>query len=227
MPAIARLLHARTVAPLPAPQQRDVSSTSDTLDLTMTVLGLIFVSLLIVTALVLLRRIHARRAHFIAQHGNADISALPPYHNAQAMGAAMQEQQRPVHNPFLPTSQAPRNTRGLTIHTTDAQGRETHCALVFGSDGQPMLANPNSPPHSPDNAPAIHITFPDEVDDDKGSIKGGRVVVVRVGDSGVGLEPLHHDDQLPAYERDSKDAFYSVDMDQIGGLKEKDRTGYY
>jgi hypothetical protein len=226
MPAITHIqqhrLRARSTA-LPSPQQRDVSTTSETLDLTMTVLGLIFVSLLIVTALVLLRRIHARRAHFMATHGNADISVLPPYHDVQSMAGP----QRPMHNPFLQTSQPGRNTRGLTIHTTDAQGRETHCALVFNSDGQPMLANPNSPPHSPDNVPAIHITFPDEDDEDTGSTKGGRVVVVRIGESGVGLEPLHNDEQLPAYERESKDCFYSVDMDQIGGLKEKDRSNFY
>ena len=98
-----------------------------------------------------------------------------------------------------------------------------------------MLANPNLPPHSPDNVPAIHITFPDDDDDNdtknmdstvKKSPKGSRVVVVRLGDAGVvGLEPLRRDaaDQLPAYEADLKGAFYSVDMDRIGGLREKDR----
>jgi hypothetical protein len=214
----ARLGRRESYIPTATPRENTSSAPSDeTLDLTMTVLGLIFVSLLIATALVLLRRIHARRARFIDTHGNSDISALPTYHDMQS------PMQPPRHNPFLAHG---RNPRGLTIHTTDAQGRETHCALVFGSDGRPMLANPNSPPHSPDNVPAIHITFPDEVDE-RGSKKGGRVVVVRVGEAGVGLEPLHHDEQLPAYEKESKDGFYSVDMDKIGGLKEKERSDYY
>lgn len=86
-----------------------------------------------------------------------------------------------------------------------------------------MLQNPQSPPHSPDNVPQIHITFPDE-HDENGRAKSGRVLVVRVGDNAtVGLEPMH-DEQLPAYEKDTKGQFQSIDMDQIGGLKEKDRT---
>ncbi|KAL1850670.1 hypothetical protein VTK73DRAFT_9641 [Phialemonium thermophilum] len=112
------------------------------------------------------------------------------------------------------------NHRGLTIHTTgDMGGRSS--VIVF-RDGQPMLANPHSPPHSPDNVPEIHITFPDE-QDEQGRRKSGRVVVVRVGDTSVGLEPLHDDEQLPAYEKESKTQFYAIDMDQIGGLKEKQR----
>lgn len=87
-----------------------------------------------------------------------------------------------------------------------------------------MLSNPNSPPHSPDNVPQIHITFPDETDD-QGRLKSGRVVVVRVGDTSVGLEPVK-DEPLPAYEKESGAGFYSIDMDEIGGLKEKDRSQF-
>ncbi|KAK4190406.1 hypothetical protein QBC35DRAFT_80875 [Podospora australis] len=108
------------------------------------------------------------------------------------------------------------NHRRLTIDT--GNGRSS--VIVFNNNGQPMLANPGSPPHSPDNVPQIHITFPDE-QDDQGRPKSGRVVVVRVGDTTVGLEPLN-DEQLPAYEKDSKSQFYSVDIEKIGGLKEKE-----
>jgi len=115
------------------------------------------------------------------------------------------------------------NHRGLTIHTSES-GR--HSVLVIDhATGQPMLANPASPPHSPDNVPEIHITFPDE-HDDQGRRKSGRVVVVRVGDATVGMEPLHDDEQLPAYEKESKTQFYSIDIDRIGGLKEKDRSEF-
>ncbi|KAH6850076.1 hypothetical protein B0I37DRAFT_370650 [Chaetomium sp. MPI-CAGE-AT-0009] len=108
------------------------------------------------------------------------------------------------------------NHRRLTIQT--GNGRSS--VIVVDNNGQPMLANPHSPPHSPDNVPEIHITFPDE-QDDQGRPKSGRVVVVRVGETSVGLEPLD-DEQLPAYEKESKTQFYSIDMDKIGGLKEKE-----
>ncbi|POR33199.1 Uncharacterized protein TPAR_06607 [Tolypocladium paradoxum] len=122
----------------------------------------------------------------------------------------------PTYKETKPTS----NHRGLTIETSH-NGRSS--ILYIGRDGQPMLQNPNSPPHSPDNVPEIHITFPDE-QDDQGRAKSGRVLVVRVGDNAtVGLEPMH-DEQLPAYEKEAKGQFQSIDMDQIGGLKEKDRN---
>ncbi|KAK3375386.1 hypothetical protein B0H63DRAFT_278067 [Podospora didyma] len=109
------------------------------------------------------------------------------------------------------------NHRRLTISTGTGMGRSS--VIVF-KDGQPMLANPQSPPHSPDNVPEIHITFPDE-QDDHGRPKSGRVVVVRVGETSVGLEPLS-DEQLPAYEKESKTQFYAIDLEKIGGLREKE-----
>ncbi|XXH04843.1 hypothetical protein Hte_011265 [Hypoxylon texense] len=109
------------------------------------------------------------------------------------------------------------NTRRLTIQTPD--GRSS----ILVVNGRPMLADPNSPPHSPNNIPEIHITFPDE-QDENGRNKGGRVVVVRVGETSVGLEPVK-EEQLPAYEKENT-GFYSIDMDQIGGLKEKDRSQF-
>ncbi|KAG7137873.1 hypothetical protein HYQ46_008429 [Verticillium longisporum] len=111
-----------------------------------------------------------------------------------------------------------RNHQNLTIKTMQ-NGRSS--VLVISKDGQPMLSNPNSPPYSPDNVPEIHITFPDE-QDEAGQRKNGRVLVVRVGDGGVvGLEPVR-EEQLPAYEKENKSQFYSIDMDRIGGLKEKE-----
>lgn len=108
------------------------------------------------------------------------------------------------------------NHRRLTIQT-DGNGRSS---VIVVNSGQPMLANPHSPPHSPDNVPEIHITFPDE-QDEQGRRKSGRVVVVRVGETTVGLEPLP-DEQLPAYEKESSTQFSAIDIDKIGGLKEKE-----
>nr|XP_036574977.1 uncharacterized protein CTRU02_15053 [Colletotrichum truncatum]KAF6781477.1 hypothetical protein CTRU02_15053 [Colletotrichum truncatum] len=134
----------------------------------------------------------------------------------------MRRQQR-VQDDLLPPYQeikSARNHHNLTIQTS-TDGRSS--VLYIGQDGRsPMLQNPQSAPHSPDNVPEIHITFPDE-QDEGGRRKSGRVLVVRVGDGGsVGLEPVR-EEQLPAYEKDSKSQFYSVDMDSIGGLREKER----
>lgn len=131
--------------------------------------------------------------------------------------------QRRMANDTLPRYEDVKRTgnhRQLTIETKNGDMLSRSSVIIF-KDGQPMLANPRSPPHSPDNVPQIHITFPDE-HDESGRPKSGRVVVVRVGDTTVGLEPLH-DEQLPAYEKDSNTQFYAIDMDQIGGLKEKAR----
>ncbi|KAG5914003.1 hypothetical protein E4U42_000734, partial [Claviceps africana] len=112
---------------------------------------------------------------------------------------------------------------GLTIETTH-NGRSS--IFFIGRGAEPMLSNPRSPPDSPDNVPQIHITFPDE-HGENGETKSGRVLVVRVGDNAaVGLEPMQ-EEQLPAYEKEVKGAhFQSIDMDQIGGLKEKDPSQF-
>ncbi|KAI1094505.1 hypothetical protein F5B19DRAFT_36619 [Rostrohypoxylon terebratum] len=109
------------------------------------------------------------------------------------------------------------NNHCLTIQTPN--GRQS----ILVVNGRPMLADPNAPPYSPTNVPEIHITFPDE-QDEAGRHKSGRVVVVRVGETSVGLEPVK-EEQLPAYEKENS-GFYSIDMDQIGGLKEKDRSQF-
>ncbi|KAI8634835.1 hypothetical protein F5Y19DRAFT_127001 [Xylariaceae sp. FL1651] len=111
-----------------------------------------------------------------------------------------------------------RNTRRLTIQTPNGK------SSIVVVNGRPMLADPHSPPHSPSNVPEIHITFPDE-QDEHGRSKNGRVLLVRVGETTVGLEPLR-EEQLPAYEKESNNAFYSIDMDRIGGLREKDRSQF-
>ncbi|KAJ4347804.1 uncharacterized protein N0V89_009174 [Didymosphaeria variabile] len=105
------------------------------------------------------------------------------------------------------------NHRRLTIQAT----RES---VVVYQEKRDLLANSDSPPASP--VPEIRITFPDEVDA-AGKRQSGRVVVVRVGEHSVGMEPLQED--LPPYERDGG-RFDSLDLDRIGGLKEKDDKYY-
>lgn len=67
--------------------------------------------------------------------------------------------------------------------------------------------------------PEIRLTFPEEYDAD-GKRTSGRCVVVRVSESGVGLEPVQ--DKLPAYKQTEGERFQSLDLDRVGGLTEKE-----
>ena len=76
----------------------------------------------------------------------------------------------------------------------------------------------SSGPPSP--VPEIHITFPDE-EGHGNKRQSGRVVVVRISETGgVGLEP--YQEQLPAYQKEDGARFQSLDLERIGGLKEKE-----
>ncbi|KAJ9612265.1 hypothetical protein H2200_003862 [Cladophialophora chaetospira] len=83
-----------------------------------------------------------------------------------------------------------------------------------------LIHNSSSPPSA--TVPEIHITFPEE--DGKTGLQKGRVVVVHVTDSGsVGMEPLNTD-CLPPYQKEDADRFQSLDLERIGGLREKETT---
>lgn len=125
---------------------------------------------------------------------------------------AIARQQLPIHNDSKPIP----NPRRLTIKATP-YGRGS--SIYVYDEKSSVLSSPSSPSFSPDSVPEIRITFPDE-QDESGRSKSGRVVVVRVGEMGVGLEPVN-DEQLPAYEKESGARFHSIDMERIGGLKEK------
>ncbi|KAL9125389.1 MAG: hypothetical protein Q9217_005403 [Psora testacea] len=72
-------------------------------------------------------------------------------------------------------------------------------------------------PSSP--VPEIRITFPEE--DESGNKRAsGRIVVVKIGDKGaVGLEP-YNEEHLPPYHK-GDERFQSLDLERMGGLKEK------
>lgn len=119
----------------------------------------------------------------------------------------------------LPLYEKRQSGRRLTITAMPyGKGRES---VVVYSEKQDLMSSGASSPTSP--VPEIRITFPDEVDE-AGKRQSGRVVVVRVGEHSVGLEPVSED--LPAYQRDAADRFDSLDLDRIGGLKEKDSKDY-
>lgn len=122
---------------------------------------------------------------------------------------------RPKQEPELPlyTERRISNHRRLTIR---ADGRTASSIYVY-QEKQSLIDDSYSPPPSP--VPEIRITFPEEVDE-AGKRQSGKVVVVRLSDQGgVGLEPVQED--LPPYQQ-NPERFQSLDLERIGGLREKD-----
>lgn len=114
----------------------------------------------------------------------------------------------------LPSYEASnKNHRGLTISTRDS-------VLVY-SEKQHLIDNSSPMPLTPESIPEIRITFPEE-EDKQGRRVSGRVVVVEVGEAGVGFVRPLENDGLPPYQQKSEERFASVDLDRIGGLKEKE-----
>lgn len=111
--------------------------------------------------------------------------------------------------------------RMSSISTTSSHRRvmdRPQDSVYAYQEKQNTVEKSSSPPPSP--LPAIHITFPEEYDD-SGKRTSGKVVVVRVGDGGVGLEPV---EELPTHQTDDDKRFESLDLDRIGGLVEKARN---
>lgn len=80
-----------------------------------------------------------------------------------------------------------------------------------------------SPSSPTDSIPEIRITFPEE-EDAGGKRKSGRVVVVRISETGgVGLEP-YSDEHLPPYQKSEAERFQSLDLERMGGLKEMEHA---
>lgn len=170
--------------------KRDTSMSPGMMDGIIVLMTLIFVALLLVGALYTIRKVRKSKA--------------------------IKRQQLPMYNEIDPSRKSGSNHRRLTI-TASPYGRAS--SIYVYDEKASMLSNNSSPPSSPGAVPEIRITFPDE-QDEAGRPQSGRVVIVRVGENGIGLEPLN-EEQLPAYEKESKERFHSIDMDRIGGLKEK------
>lgn len=119
---------------------------------------------------------------------------------------------------LLPTHQRRGHQRSLTITTTPVYSGQDKVYVY--DEKMNMIGSSNCRPDSP--VPEIRITFPDEVDQASGQKTSGRVVVVRITDSGtVGMEPLHSE-QLPPYQKADNGRFQSLDLDRMGGLRERD-----
>ncbi|KAI9822270.1 MAG: hypothetical protein M1832_003093 [Thelocarpon impressellum] len=119
--------------------------------------------------------------------------------------------------PMYEEKQRPRssNHRRLTV-TATPYGRHSQSIQVY-SEKQSLVESPStaSSPLTPESVPEIRITFPDE-EGEGGRKTSGRVVLVRVGDTGVGLEPLRED--LPPYQSSDADRFQSLDLDRDSKL---------
>ena len=109
------------------------------------------------------------------------------------------------------------NHRRLTI-TASPCGRNSKPISIYN---EKEIMVESSRPNSPSSPlPEIRITFPDEADE-AGKRKSGHVVVVRIGENGgMGLEP-YNGDHLPPYQQSDTERFESLDLDRIGGLKER------
>lgn len=95
-----------------------------------------------------------------------------------------------------------------------------HSSVYVYDEKHNLIANASSPANG--SVPEIRITFPDEEGSSE-KTKGGRVVIVKVGDSGtMGMEPVK-EEFLPPYPNTDNDRFQSLDLNRIGGIKEPKR----
>lgn len=132
-----------------------------------------------------------------------------------ALFAVRQRRKQRKESGTLPTYEETTRNRGrLTIQTN----RDS--TFIF-SEKQNLIDNSAPMPQSPDNVPEIRITFPEE-EDVNGRRVSGRVMVVQVGEAGVGyIRPMDEEKQLPAYNQTaSNEQYTSLDLERIGGLKE-------
>lgn len=128
-------------------------------------------------------------------------------------------QQRALRATALPLHQRHGHQRTLTIATTPS-GVRGESIFVY-DEKMNLIANSHGPPSS--TIPEIHVTFPED-EDASGTSRAGRVVVLRISDTGsVGMEPLHQE-PLPPYQRDDAERFQSLDLDRMGGLREKNHS---
>lgn len=132
------------------------------------------------------------------RYRRSKASLLPVYHNEKS------DTKRSNHH----------RISGISITARPRFGRPPRLPLSIHQEKQEIL---DSPPPSP--IPEIRITFPEEVDE-TGKRQSGRVVVVHVGERGVGMEP--YEECLPSYQKDVNDRFQSLDLERIGGLRENE-----
>lgn len=125
---------------------------------------------------------------------------------------AKNDSKLPMYNDLYRTNSS--GSRRLTITASTKRPK----SLTIYQEKMLAMSDGPSPPQSP--IPEIRITFPEEIDE-SGKKQSGRVLVVRVGEHSIGLEPLQED--LPPYQMSHSDRFQSLDLERMGGLKEKEK----
>lgn len=123
----------------------------------------------------------------------------------------------PLHDnrKLAPKRSKHRRFSGITISATSL-GHVVPQHKIIVNEKSEMVQTPASPVNG--TLPQIRITFPEEIGDD-GKAQSGREVVVHVGEQGnFGAE--HVDEKLPPYTA-AGERFVSVDLERIGGLREK------
>lgn len=111
------------------------------------------------------------------------------------------------------------STASTSSHHRRNHARPSHSIHIYHD--KPDADEKSSRPSTPGSpVPEIRITFPEEFDD-SGKRHSGRVVVVHVGDSGVGMSPV--DEKLPPYDTEAG-RMQSVDLERVGGLVENARN---
>lgn len=157
--------------------------------------------------------------HFIVRrrrHAQEKASFALPIHKLDldiSLSSSPTLQLDRPQTPPIPTRSRHRRTPS-TLHIP-VMGPTPPAVTVY-EEKHGLCESTPSPPSSP--IPEIRITFPDEIDGN-GRRQSGRVVVVRIGENTEGLEPL--DEELPGYQREVTERFEEVNLDTVGGLKEK------
>jgi len=106
-----------------------------------------------------------------------------------------------------------------SLPSYESSSRGMSISAVPYSEKERLLSSGSSSPTSP--VPEIRITFPEE-EDHNGRRVSGTVVLVQMGNS-VGFRPVDNNGLPPSYSAaaDGNTRFASVDLDRVGGLREK------
>ena len=138
--------------------------------------------------------------------------------SALALALFCIRRKRIARQPILPSYARSSHHRNLSMINVPAIGRNE--SVFVYDEKMNLIANSSSPPSSA--VPEIRLTFPD--DDDRPGQSTGRVVVVHVTETGsIGMAPLQQE-PLPPYQRSDADRFQSIELDRIGGLREKEAS---
>ena len=110
-----------------------------------------------------------------------------------------------------------RNRKPAMLPTHHRSSSYAHFNVQIYDEKHGLRQNQPRPLAGP--LPQIRITFPDE-EDASGKRQSGKVVLLRIGENGVtGMEPVG-EENLPPYQ----EKLQSLDLDRIGGLKEKEHA---